>query len=99
MDYHDRFLDQILSLHLWPYPKGFDGFFNPLGHNGSNPNRDTPKLEVQFQGFEHPVEYPPNSQIKDYVMRFVNVWKTKQNPEKAPLDPNVRPCACLVKIL
>lgn len=46
---NDRLLDRATHLNLWPFPHGFEGYLNPLGHNGSNPNWDRLLVERRFR--------------------------------------------------
>lgn len=71
-DFRQRLLCDKSSLNLWPIPKGHDELLNPLGITGSNPNRDSPCLEIEFDRFSCPVVFPSDDQIEEYG-RFVHV--------------------------
>lgn len=90
IDYMDILLHGKKSLHLWSFPKSFDGYLNPLGHAGTNPSRDMSCLEIEFETFENgPVIFPPKKQIEDYV-RFITNWHAKSgNALKMALKPEV----------
>lgn len=66
-DYKSQLQSDKISLHLWPLPKGMDELLNPLGTAGSNPNKDSPCLEIEFDRFSHPVTFPPFEQIQEYA--------------------------------
>ena len=44
-----RLLCDKTPFYLWGVPKGFDDYLNPLGIIGSNPNTDSPRLELEFE--------------------------------------------------
>ena len=44
-----RLLGDKAPFYLWGVPKGFDDLLNPLGNQGSNPNTDSPRLEIEFE--------------------------------------------------
>lgn len=83
MDFRDCVLTGRLSLNLWPYPKSFDaGILNPLGHNGSNPQKDGPRLDLEFATYDHPVIFPPSRIVKELVAH-INRWGGQQRPVRA----------------
>ncbi|KAI0224779.1 Phosphatidylinositol 4,5-bisphosphate 3-kinase catalytic subunit alpha [Lamellibrachia satsuma] len=66
-DFNNRLRNDKFSLNLWPIPQGFDDLLNPIGVPGSNPNNDSPCLEVEFDRFGQPVSFPQDSQIEEYA--------------------------------
>lgn len=42
-----------------------------LGICGSNPNKDSPCLELEFDRYIHPVSFPTDAQIEQYA-NFLN---------------------------
>ena len=44
-----RLISDKTPFYLWGVPKGFDDLLNPLGNQGSNPNTDSPRLELEFE--------------------------------------------------
>ncbi|KAK6177652.1 hypothetical protein SNE40_015711 [Patella caerulea] len=63
-DFNSRLSSEKVSLHLWPMPQGMDDLLNPIGLPGSNPDKDCPCLEIEFDRFAHPVAYPPDSLLQ-----------------------------------
>ncbi|XP_059152563.1 phosphatidylinositol 4,5-bisphosphate 3-kinase catalytic subunit alpha isoform-like [Physella acuta] len=59
-DFNERHLNGKFSLHMWSMPQGMDDLLNPIGITGSNPNKDCPCLEIEFDRFMHPLSYPPD---------------------------------------
>lgn len=52
-----------------------DELLNPIGGTGSNPNNDSPCLDIEFDRFSHPVEFPDYHNIEEYskfVSKFEN---------------------------
>ena len=56
-----------VSLRLWPMPQGLDDMLNVIGIPGSNPNSDSPCLELEFEWFGHPVSFPSDEQIENFA--------------------------------
>ncbi|GAB6018709.1 Phosphatidylinositol 4,5-bisphosphate 3-kinase catalytic subunit alpha isoform [Chamberlinius hualienensis] len=77
-DYHSRLLSDKFSLHLWAVPKGHDDLLNPLGLTGSNPNKDSPCLEIEFDRFSCPVTFPSQEQIEDFA-KFITLSQRDQS--------------------
>lgn len=48
-------------------PKGMDELLNPVGMVGSNPNKDSPCLEIEFERFANLVTFPSMQQIEEYA--------------------------------
>ncbi|CAG5126160.1 unnamed protein product, partial [Candidula unifasciata] len=70
-DFNKRHLRDKYSLYLWSMPQGMDDLLNPIGITGSNPNKDCPCLEIEFDRFSQPLSYPPDShftQLAQIVM-------------------------------
>lgn len=59
-------MDRI-SVHLWAMPKGMDELLNPIDTTGSNPNKDSPCLELQFDRFGSTVVYPSIKEVEEYA--------------------------------
>lgn len=70
-------MDRV-SVHLWPMPKGMDELLNPIDTTGSNPNKDSPCLELQFDRFGSTVVYPSSKEVEDYA-EFVSKLE-KEDP-------------------
>lgn len=71
-----------ISLSLWPMPKNFEGFLNPMGCCGCNPNRfSSSRLQVEIDTFPSPLVFPPRSDILDYA-KIVNKYELsiRRNP-------------------
>lgn len=66
-DYKDKLLMDRVSVHLWAMPKGMDELLNPIDTTGSNPNKDSPCLELQFDRFGSTVVYPSFKEVEDYA--------------------------------
>lgn len=67
-DFNDRLMNEKVSLNLWPLPQGMDDLLNYVGLPGSNPDQETPCLEIEFDRLSHPVSYPPEKQIEDLAL-------------------------------
>nr|QED42021.1 phosphatidylinositol-4,5-bisphosphate 3-kinase catalytic subunit alpha [Tegillarca granosa] len=76
-DYNDRLLNEKVSLNLWPMPQGMDELLNPIGIPGSNPDEDTPCLQIEFDKFSYPVSYPPDEHFEE--MAYFVMAKEKRN--------------------
>ncbi|XP_013776261.1 phosphatidylinositol 4,5-bisphosphate 3-kinase catalytic subunit alpha isoform-like [Limulus polyphemus] len=70
-DFKNRLLSERVSIHLWTMPKGMDELLNPLGSSGSNPNKDSPCLEIEFDRFSNTVVFPSMDQVEEYA-KFVS---------------------------
>jgi len=66
-DYKHRLLADKESLNLWGVRKEMDELLNPLGVTGSNPNHDSPCLELEFEKGSHPITFPDSTQIREYA--------------------------------
>ncbi|KAI4785920.1 hypothetical protein KUCAC02_037464, partial [Chaenocephalus aceratus] len=47
-DYTDVLVSGKVALSLWPVPHGLEDLLNPIGVAGSNPNKETPCVELEF---------------------------------------------------
>ncbi|KAK3090339.1 hypothetical protein FSP39_011033 [Pinctada imbricata] len=63
-DFNDRLLSGKVSLNLWPMPQGMDELLNPIGIPGSNPEKETLCIEIEFDRFTHPISYPTEDQFE-----------------------------------
>ncbi|XP_074655826.1 phosphatidylinositol 4,5-bisphosphate 3-kinase catalytic subunit alpha isoform-like [Tubulanus polymorphus] len=70
-DFNNRLLSDKVSLNLWPMPQGLEDLLNPIGTTGSNPSKDSPCLEIEFQRFTQPVSFPPEQQIEEYAKLII----------------------------
>ncbi|KAI4828252.1 hypothetical protein KUCAC02_022357 [Chaenocephalus aceratus] len=50
-DYTHTLVANKMALNLWPVPHGLEDLLNPIGVTGSNPNKETPCLELEFDHF------------------------------------------------
>ncbi|CAK8686870.1 phosphatidylinositol 4,5-bisphosphate 3-kinase catalytic subunit alpha isoform-like [Clavelina lepadiformis] len=70
-DYRGYLLQGKQTVRLWHPPCHMDGFLNPIGISGSNPRKEMPSLELEFDVFGSTVQYmcePANYQeAGDYV--------------------------------
>ncbi|XP_041377444.1 LOW QUALITY PROTEIN: phosphatidylinositol 4,5-bisphosphate 3-kinase catalytic subunit alpha isoform-like [Gigantopelta aegis] len=82
-DFNDRLLSEKLSLHLWPMPQGMDELLNPIGLPGSNPDKDCPCLQIEFDRFSHPVSFPPYSHVKQLAFEVNNKDSYSQQTDNA----------------
>lgn len=71
-DFNDRLLNEKVSLNLWPQPQGMDELLNYVGLPGSNPDIETPCLEVEFDRFRDPVSYPSEREIEDLANKAIS---------------------------
>lgn len=69
-DYRHCLLTEKFSLNLWPLPRGMqDDLLNSLGPTGSNPIRESPCLELEFDSHDAPsVVYPDTKDFKEYAV-------------------------------
>lgn len=88
MDWRNELLQGKQTLYLWPFPKDFNDNVYPIGQNGSNPNHDTIRLEIEFLEFNTRVQYPERKQIIEYVDN-VRKWKARRGDVDAIDDPKV----------
>ncbi|XP_064408941.1 phosphatidylinositol 4,5-bisphosphate 3-kinase catalytic subunit alpha isoform isoform X2 [Latimeria chalumnae] len=66
-DYTDMLVAGKMALNLWPVPHGLEDLLNPIGVAGSNPNKETPCLELEFSWFSHTVKFPDPTQIEEHA--------------------------------
>ncbi|XP_067658198.1 phosphatidylinositol 4,5-bisphosphate 3-kinase catalytic subunit alpha isoform-like [Haliotis asinina] len=85
-DFNDRLLSEKISLHLWPMPQGMDDLLNPIGSPGSNPDKDCPCLELEFDRFSHPVRYPPDSHFEQLANHITHRDTYSQIDTKQELE-------------
>jgi phosphatidylinositol-4,5-bisphosphate 3-kinase len=84
-DYRNCLLTGKVSLSLWPVPKGFDALLNHLGTTGSNPNKDAPCLEVEFDRLaNNHIVYPDPAQMEEYG-KFITSLSPNQSVQAADL--------------
>ena len=65
-DYKSRLVSDLKSINLRPVPKDFTDLLNPLGLVGSNTNKDSPCLEIDFGRYTAPVIFTPDDIIEEY---------------------------------
>ncbi|CAB1325859.1 unnamed protein product [Coregonus sp. 'balchen'] len=53
-DYTHTLVAGKMALNLWPVPHGLEDLLNAIGVTGSNPNKETPCLELEFDHFSNP---------------------------------------------
>ncbi|KAB0389660.1 hypothetical protein E2I00_015415 [Balaenoptera physalus] len=66
-DYTDTLVSGKMALNLWPVPHGLEDLLNPIGVTGSNPNKETPCLELEFDWFSSVVKFPDMSVIEEHA--------------------------------
>ncbi|WAR15387.1 PK3CA-like protein [Mya arenaria] len=71
-DFNTHMLSDKVSLQLWPMPHGLDELLNPLGIPGSNPDKDQPTLEIEFETFSPTLSSPPDTQLEDLAKFATN---------------------------
>lgn len=96
-DFNNRLQTDKLSLYLWSMPQGMDDLLNPIGLPVSNPNKDCPCLEIEFDRFSHPLVYPPDSHFEQ-LARMVSL-KEYQSGFMTPRDPNNKDISALEEII
>uniref|UniRef100_A0A8C9WA18 Phosphatidylinositol 3-kinase catalytic subunit type 3 n=1 Tax=Scleropages formosus TaxID=113540 RepID=A0A8C9WA18_SCLFO len=69
-DYTHTLVSGKMALNLWPVPHGLEDLLNPIGVTGSNPNKETPCLELEFDYFSCPVKFPDVVTIEDHSNRL-----------------------------
>ncbi|XP_066295841.1 phosphatidylinositol 4,5-bisphosphate 3-kinase catalytic subunit alpha isoform-like [Branchiostoma lanceolatum] len=72
-DYQGNLQNGKYQLNMWSVPHGMDDLLNPIGSTGSNPSKDTPCLDLEFDRFAHVVKYPNDQQIEEYAKWIANV--------------------------
>lgn len=96
-NFNNRLQADKQSLYLWPMPQGMDDLLNPIGPPMSNPNKDCPCLEIEFDHFSHPLVYPPESHFEQ-LARMVSL-KEYQNGLMQPAEVNTLDKAALEEII
>lgn len=71
-DFNNRLLNDKVSLQFWPLPHGLDELLNPIGIPGSNPDKDCPCLEIEFERFSPVVTYPTDSELEKLAVEATN---------------------------
>ncbi|KAI3375935.1 hypothetical protein L3Q82_016346, partial [Scortum barcoo] len=66
-DYTDVLVSGKVALSLWPVPHGLEDLLNPIGVAGSNPNKETPCVELEFSWFNQTVVFPDEQQIEEHA--------------------------------
>uniref|UniRef100_A0A3B4Y8E4 Phosphatidylinositol 4,5-bisphosphate 3-kinase catalytic subunit alpha isoform n=1 Tax=Seriola lalandi dorsalis TaxID=1841481 RepID=A0A3B4Y8E4_SERLL len=66
-DYKDILVSGKVALGLWPVPHGLEDLLNPIGVAGSNPNKETPCVELEFSWFNQTVVFPDEQQIEEHA--------------------------------
>uniref|UniRef100_A0AAQ4PVG9 Phosphatidylinositol 4,5-bisphosphate 3-kinase catalytic subunit alpha isoform n=1 Tax=Gasterosteus aculeatus aculeatus TaxID=481459 RepID=A0AAQ4PVG9_GASAC len=66
-DYTHTLVANKMALNLWPVPHGLEDLLNPIGVTGSNPNKETPCLELEFDHFSSSVKYPDMNAVEDHA--------------------------------
>ncbi|KAK1897061.1 Phosphatidylinositol 45-bisphosphate 3-kinase catalytic subunit alpha isoform [Dissostichus eleginoides] len=66
-DYTHTLVANKMALNLWPVPHGLEDLLNPIGVTGSNPNKETPCLELEFDHFSSLVKYPEMNAVEDHA--------------------------------
>ncbi|KAJ3599094.1 hypothetical protein NHX12_033057 [Muraenolepis orangiensis] len=66
-DYTHTLVANKMALNLWPVPHGLEDLLNPIGVTGSNPNKETPCLELEFDHFSSLVKYPDMSSVEEHA--------------------------------
>ncbi|XP_067828170.1 phosphatidylinositol 4,5-bisphosphate 3-kinase catalytic subunit alpha isoform isoform X3 [Heptranchias perlo] len=66
-DYMDNLVSGKMALNLWPVPHGLEDLLNPIGVTGSNPNKETPCLELEFNWFSNSVKFPVAAEIEEHA--------------------------------
>lgn len=66
-DFTNRLVTDKVSLRLWPMPPGLEEMLNPIGIPGSNPNTDSPCVEVEFDRHATPICFPPMEDIENFA--------------------------------
>ncbi|CAL8396406.1 unnamed protein product [Boreogadus saida] len=66
-DYTHTLVANKMALNLWPVPRGMEDLLNPIGVPGSNPNKETPCLELEFDHFSCLVKYPEMSSVEEHA--------------------------------
>ncbi|XP_029684008.1 phosphatidylinositol 4,5-bisphosphate 3-kinase catalytic subunit alpha isoform isoform X2 [Takifugu rubripes] len=71
-DYTHTLVANKMALNLWPVPHGLEDLLNPIGVTGSNPNKETPCLELEFDHFSSSVKYPDMNAVEDHASRTIS---------------------------
>lgn len=66
-DWNHRLIQGKQSLHLWPFPKGFNGYLNLDGMHGSNFNDNLARIVVEFSEYSEIIEFPDGKTIEEYI--------------------------------
>jgi len=79
-DYNNRLVMDKTPLNMWAVPKGLDALLYPFGMQGSNPNLDSPRLELVFEKGSNPIEFPSREDIMKYASYIKKNEKTFPPP-------------------
>ncbi|XP_042327271.1 phosphatidylinositol 4,5-bisphosphate 3-kinase catalytic subunit alpha isoform-like isoform X1 [Sceloporus undulatus] len=71
-DYKDTLVAGKMALNLWSVPHGLEDLLNPIGVGGSNPNKETPCLELEFTWFSHTVKFADPAEIEEHANRAMS---------------------------
>uniref|UniRef100_A0A6Q2YMG7 Phosphatidylinositol 4,5-bisphosphate 3-kinase catalytic subunit alpha isoform n=1 Tax=Esox lucius TaxID=8010 RepID=A0A6Q2YMG7_ESOLU len=71
-DYTHTLVSGKMALNLWPVPHGLEDLLNPIGVTGSNPNKETPCLELEFDYFSSAVKFPDMATVEEHANRTIS---------------------------
>ncbi|KAK3592456.1 hypothetical protein CHS0354_001576 [Potamilus streckersoni] len=80
-DFNNHLMKGKVSLHMWPMTPGLEELLNPIGIPGSNPDKDCPFLEIEFERFSPPLVYPPKSHFEELALMVANRDKNSHQYE------------------
>lgn len=83
-DFNSRLLNDKYSLQMWSMPHGLDELLNPIGIAGSNPDKDCPCLEIEFERFSPALTFPPDQQLEELAIYATN--KDNRDNRQLPAD-------------
>uniref|UniRef100_A0A8C2AVU1 Phosphatidylinositol-4,5-bisphosphate 3-kinase, catalytic subunit alpha n=1 Tax=Cyprinus carpio TaxID=7962 RepID=A0A8C2AVU1_CYPCA len=89
-DYTHTLVSGKMALNLWPVPHGLEDLLNAIGVTGSNPNKETPCLELEFDYFSSPVNFSSDLQssrlARDHAMTEADIEQLRQLSNRDPLS-------------
>ncbi|KAL3995265.1 Phosphatidylinositol 3- and 4-kinase family protein [Acanthocheilonema viteae] len=88
-DYSGKLVQGKHMLYLWPFPKYCTELLYPSGQLGSNDNRDTVRIEVEFQDYGC-IEFPDIDSVCEYVEKLDIRSTRSSSPTLSPPSNSTR---------
>ncbi|MCP9264021.1 PK3CB [Dirofilaria immitis] len=83
-DCNGKLVQGKFMLYLWPFPKYCTDLLYPFGQVGSNDNRDTVRIEVEFEDYGY-IKFPDVDSVCEYVEEL-DACNTKLPSPTSPVN-------------